>query len=66
MIKKTEVTQIKERGLTETFYLSSGKGNLKGFQANFETFFFNTYQLKSDNCQLERKGEELKRIQTFR
>lgn len=39
MIKKTEVTQIKERGFTETNYLSSGKGNLKGFQANFETFF---------------------------
>lgn len=37
---KTKVIQIKEGDWTETFYLHNGKVNLKGFQANFETFFF--------------------------
>ena len=32
----------------------NGRGNLNGFQANFETFFYK-YLSRSDTCQLERK-----------
>ena len=37
-IEKKEVMQIKERGLTNTVLLRKDKGNLKGFQAIFETW----------------------------
>ena len=44
--------QIKERCLTETLPLRKGKGDLKGFQTNFENYFYNYLSL-SDTCQLE-------------
>ena len=39
MVVKIEVMQIKERCYTEYFHLRTDKGNLKGFQTNFETLF---------------------------
>ena len=39
MVAKIEVTQIKERYLTETFHLHNDKGDLKAFLTNFETLF---------------------------
>ena len=39
MVKKIEVTEGKlKRGFTTIFYLHNDKGDLKGFQAYFETF----------------------------
>ena len=38
MVVKIEVMQIKERCFTETL-LRNDKGDLKGFQTNFETLF---------------------------
>ena len=37
MVVKIEVMQIKERCLLENFHLRNDKGDLKGFQTNFET-----------------------------
>lgn len=37
MVEKTEVMQIKKRGFTKTVYLCNKRGDLNGFQANFET-----------------------------
>ena len=39
MLVKTEIMQIKERELTDYFYLRRDKGDLKGFQTNFKTLF---------------------------
>ena len=39
MVVKTEIMQIKERDLTDYFYLRSDKGDLKGFQTNSKTLF---------------------------
>ena len=39
MVVKIEVMQIEERCLTETLPLCKGRGDLKGFQTNFETLF---------------------------
>ena len=39
MVVKIEVMQIKETCLTENFHLRNDKGDLKGFQTNFETLF---------------------------
>ena len=39
MVEKTEVMQIKKRGFTKTVYLCNKKGDLNGFQANFETYY---------------------------
>ena len=40
MVLKIEVIQIKERCFTQTlFHLRNDKGDLKGFQTNFETSF---------------------------
>ena len=38
MVVKIEVMQLKERCLTETFS-DKDKGDLKGFQTDFETLF---------------------------
>ena len=40
MVEKTEVMQIKKRGFTKTVYLCNKKGDLNGFQANFEAYLF--------------------------
>ena len=39
MVVKTEMMQIKERDFIEIFHLRSDKGDLRGFQTNFEIFF---------------------------
>ena len=39
MVVKTEVIQIKREVSPKYFYLRSDKGDLKGFQTNFEKFF---------------------------
>ena len=52
MVVKIEVMQIKETCLTENFHLRNDKGDLKGFQTNFETLLYK-YLSQSDTCQLE-------------
>ena len=39
MVVKVEVLQINERWFIETIHLRNDKGDLKGFQTNFETLF---------------------------
>ena len=49
MLVKMEVMQIAS---PKHFHLRNDKGDLKGFQTNFETLFYK-YLSQSDTCQLE-------------
>ena len=48
MVVEIEI-EIKERGFTKYFCLCNNKGDLKGFQIKFETFFCK-YLSQSDTC----------------